>query len=196
MASNFSLRTLMIFALAFSLALQGTLGAIECEDLKHDTCSFAVSSAGKRCVLEKHVKRSGEEAYTCKTSEIDADKLKDHIETNECIKACGLERKCLGISSDSLLESRFTQKLCSPQCYQNCPNVVDLYFNLAAGEGVFLPKLCEVQGANARRGMAELRSSGIVAPGPVHSVQFEASAPINPVEFTIEPAAAPSFPPY
>lgn len=48
--------------------------------------------------------------------------------------------------------------------------------------GVFLPKLCEVQGVNARRGMAELKSSGIVAPGPVHSLQFG----------NIEPAVSPS----
>ncbi|XP_020208129.1 uncharacterized protein LOC109795193 [Cajanus cajan] len=194
MASNLSMRIWMIFGLAFFLALQGTLGGIECEQLSHDTCSFAVSSGGKRCVLEKRVKRSGEEAYTCRTSEIEADKLKDHIETDQCIKACGLDRKSLGISSDSLLESRFTQKLCSPHCYQCCPNVVDLYFNLAAGEGVFLPNLCEVQGVNARRGMAELRSSGIVAPGPVNSVQFTATppSPSIPVAFTIEP---PSLPP-
>lgn len=110
-------------------------GGIECENLSEETCSFAVSSGGKRCVLEKRVKRTGEEAYTCRTSEIEADKLKDHIETEQCVKACGLDRKSLGISSDSLLESRFTHQLCSPQCYQSCPNVVDLYFNLAAGEG-------------------------------------------------------------
>lgn len=75
------------------------------------------------------------EAYKCTTSEIEADKLKNLVESNHCIEACGLDRDTLGISSDSLLESRFTQKLCSPQCYQRCPNVVDLYFNLAAGEG-------------------------------------------------------------
>jgi len=95
-----------------------------------------VSSGGKRCVLEKRVKRSGEEEYTCKTSDIEAENLKDHIETDQCIKACGLDRNSLGISSDSLLESTFTHKLCSPHCYHFCPNVVDLYFNLAAGEGI------------------------------------------------------------
>lgn len=65
--------------------------------------------------------------------------------------------------------------------------------------GVFLPKLCEVQGTNARRGMAELKSSGIVAPGPVvHSVQFPAipPEPFSPMEFAAEPAATPSYPPY
>lgn len=81
------------------------------------------------------MKRSGDEAYTCRTSDIEADKLKDIIETDHCVKACGLDRKTLGISSDSLLESRFTNQLCSPTCYNGCLNVVDLYFNLAAGEG-------------------------------------------------------------
>ncbi|TKY45196.1 PAR1 protein [Spatholobus suberectus] len=135
MALNISLRCLAIAALAFFVTVQGTLGAIECENLSHDTCAFAVSSEGKRCVLEKRVKRTGEEAYTCRTSEIEAEKQKDHIETDQCISACGLDRKSFGISTDSLLEPFFTQNLCSPQCYQSCPNIVDLYFNLAAGEG-------------------------------------------------------------
>ncbi|KAL2334713.1 hypothetical protein Fmac_015926 [Flemingia macrophylla] len=177
MASNISLRCLVIVALAFFATVQGTLGEIDCEYLSEDTCAFAVSYDGKRCVLEKRVKRSGEEAYTCKTSEIEAEKQKNHIESEECIKACGLDRKSFGISSDSLLETRFTQNLCSPQCYQNCPNIVDLYFNLAAGEGVFLPKLCEAQGANARRQMSEMKSSGIVAAGPVNSLKSTACPP-------------------
>jgi hypothetical protein len=25
--------------------------------------------------------------------------------------------------------------LCSPECVNNCPNIIDLYINLAAGEG-------------------------------------------------------------
>lgn len=112
-----------------------TGGGIECENLDEERCSYAVSSTGKRCVLEKQVKRGGQEAYTCRTSEIEADKVRDHVESEECIKACGLDRKSLGISSDSLLDSRFTKQLCSPHCYHSCPNVVDLYFNLAAGEG-------------------------------------------------------------
>lgn len=111
------------------------VGGITCENLNEDACAFAVSSSGDRCVLEKHVKRSGKEVYVCRTSEIEADKVKDWVETDRCINACGLDRKSLGISSDSLLESGFTQKLCSAQCYNVCPNIVDLYFNLAAGEG-------------------------------------------------------------
>ncbi|XWS48447.1 hypothetical protein CRYUN_Cryun13aG0077600 [Craigia yunnanensis] len=178
MASNYSLKTLAVLAIAlFAFCLQAALGEITCEHLDQDTCAYAVSSTGKRCVLEKHVKRSGEEEYTCRTSEIEADKIKNCIETDQCVKACGLDRKSFGISSDSLLESRFTEMLCSPQCYNSCPNVIDLYFNLAAGEGVFLPKLCEAQGANARRGMAEIKSSGLVAPGPASGVKFLGVAP-------------------
>ncbi|PPR93203.1 hypothetical protein GOBAR_AA27470 [Gossypium barbadense] len=169
MACTISMKmTLAILALSlFSSCLQATLGEIICEHLDQDTCAYAVASTGKRCVLEKHVKRSGEEEYTCRTSEIEADKINNWIETDQCVKSCGLDRKSFGISSDSLLESRFTEMLCSPQCYNGCPNVIDLYFNLAAGEGIFLPKLCEAQKGNIRRGMSEIRSSGMVAPGPV-----------------------------
>ncbi|KAF5731163.1 hypothetical protein HS088_TW19G00768 [Tripterygium wilfordii] len=193
MASDFGLKALAILALALLLCVQGTLGEITCENLDQDTCAYAISSTGKRCVLEKQVKRSGEEAYTCRTSEIEADRLRNWIETDQCLKACGLDRKVLGISSDSLLESRFTQKLCSPQCYDSCPNVVDLYFNLAAGEGVFLPKLCEAQqGGNVRRGMVEIQSSGHVAPGPIHHGKFTtAPGPIYTEKYTVAPALAP-----
>lgn len=111
---------------------------VKCENLDEDTCAFAVSSTGKRCVLEKSVRRSRIEVYTCRSSEIEADKVTNIIESDECIKACGLDRKSLGISSDALLESRFTQKLCSVKCLNQCPNVVDLFFNLAAGEGTVL----------------------------------------------------------
>ncbi|CAL5209528.1 unnamed protein product [Lathyrus oleraceus] len=144
MASKFILKCLVIVSLVMSLALTGTLGGIECENLSNETCSFAVSSSSKRCVLEKHVKRSGEEAYTCKTSNIKSDKLKDHIESDQCIKVCNLDRLSLGISSNALLEYRFIEKLCSPRCYKSCPNVVDLYFNLAASVGVFLPSFCDM----------------------------------------------------
>ncbi|KAA8539922.1 hypothetical protein F0562_026614 [Nyssa sinensis] len=184
MASYNSLKTLAILALALSFCVQGSLGGIECENLNKDSCAFAVSSSGKRCVLEKDVRRSGEEVYTCRASEIEADKLKDWIETDECIEACGLDRNALGVSSDSLLESHFTRKLCSSHCYDSCPNIVDLYFNLAAGEGVFLPKLCEAQGANARRKMAEIKSSGYVAPAPE-------SGGVLPVKYMVAPAMAP-----
>ena len=63
------------------------------------------------------------------------ERMAEYIETDECVRACGVDRNSIGISSDSLLEPQFTAKLCAPACYQKCPNIVDLYFNLAAGEG-------------------------------------------------------------
>ncbi|CAN1149884.1 hypothetical protein LINPERPRIM_LOCUS18511 [Linum perenne] len=161
---------------------------VTCEKLDQGACAYAVSSTGKRCVLEKRVKlRSGTEEYSCRTSEIEADKLKNLIETDECVKACGLERKVLGISSDSLLEAGFTRHLCSPQCYDECPNIVDLYFNLAAGEGVFLPKLCASrEGKGQRRELiGEIKSSGgglpIIAPGPIDAVSYMIAPSTAPV---------------
>ncbi|MBA0558675.1 hypothetical protein Golob_015685 [Gossypium lobatum] len=171
MASNFSFKALPVLALALE---------ITCEQLDEDTCTYPVSSARKRCVLEKHVKRSGEDEFTCRTSEIEDDKINNWTEIDKCVKACRLGRKSFGILSDSLLKSRFTEMLCSPQCYNSCPSVADLYFNLAAGESVFLPKLCEAQGANTQRGLAEIRSSGIVAPGPASGVKFLGVAPTMP----------------
>ena len=185
MVASFHNFTLAIVACALVFCVQVTLGSITCENLNKDSCAFAISSTGKRCVLEKRLQRSGEEVYTCKTSEIEADKLKDWIETDQCIQACGVDRNTFGISSDSLLECHFTQKLCSPQCYKHCPNIIDLYFNLAAGEGVYLPRLCEEQGENARRGMAEIKSSGILAPSP--------ESEVNSANFMITPAMAPAF---
>ncbi|KAM7465143.1 hypothetical protein LguiB_012705 [Lonicera macranthoides] len=194
-----SYHSFAILALAFAFCLQGTLGSIECENLNKDSCAFAVSSNGKRCVLEKHLRRSGVEVYDCHTSEIEADKLKDWIETDECLKACSLDRNVLGISSDSLLESHFTQSLCSPQCFNSCPNIVDLYFNLAAGEGVYLPKLCESMGEKTRRGMQEINSSGFVAPGPVSklsSSKHGAPGPISGKKMSENHVAAPAMAPY
>ncbi|GJU80753.1 putative PAR1 protein [Tanacetum coccineum] len=172
MDSSNLLKTFLVCAVISAFSIQATLGSIACENLNKDSCAFAVSSGGKRCVLEKSVRRSGEEVFVCSTSQIDTDKLTNWIETDECLEACGLNRNVLGISSDSLLESKFTQKLCSTQCYNGCPNIVDLYFNLAAGEGVYLPSLCQTQGDNKRRGMSEIRSSGFVAPGPVVPVKL------------------------
>ncbi|XP_073025016.1 uncharacterized protein [Primulina eburnea] len=187
MASQKISKSSIIFALVSAFLVQGILANVECENLDKNWCSFAVSSSGRRCVLEKIVRRSGEEVYMCRTSEIEADKYKNLIETDECVNACGLDRNTLGISSDSFLESRFALKLCSDECYRKCPNVVDLHFNLAAGEGIYLPKLCKEQGANARRGMVEIKSSGFVAPGPD-------SPRLAPHNFLSAPA--PAFPPF
>lgn len=108
---------------------------VVCEELPQDLCSFAISTASKRCVLESAPRGDGTMEYQCRTSEVVVERMSDWIETDECVRACGVDRNVMGISSDSLLEPRFAAKLCSPACYQNCPNIVDLYFNLAAGEG-------------------------------------------------------------
>uniref|UniRef100_A0A7N0U4Z2 PAR1 protein n=1 Tax=Kalanchoe fedtschenkoi TaxID=63787 RepID=A0A7N0U4Z2_KALFE len=154
--------TKLAFALFFasSLCIQAALGEIMCETLLKDKCAFAVASSGERCVLETYTTRGRFTEYQCKKSEVIADeKLAGYIETDECVSACGVERRSVGIGSDSLLDPTFLAKLCSPQCYQNCANIVDLYFNLAAGEGGFLPDMCKAQGGH-HRAMIELMSSG------------------------------------
>lgn len=106
-----------------------------CEQLPAEICSFAIASSGKRCVLENYTRRDGRMQLECKTSLVSVDFMQEWIETDDCIRACGLDRKSIGISSDALLSRHSTAKLCSPDCYQNCPNIVDLYFNLALAEG-------------------------------------------------------------
>jgi len=153
-----------------------------CEDLPKGVCAFSIASSGKRCLLETSVAGDGSVEYQCRTSEVVVERMAEYIETDQCVQACGVDRNSVGISSDALLEPQFTAKLCSPACYQKCPNIVDLYFNLAAGEGVFLPELCERQRSSPHRIMSELLSSG-VAPGPtsgnpsVASIHRTASAP-------------------
>ncbi|KAL0354967.1 UNVERIFIED_CONTAM: hypothetical protein Sradi_3943600 [Sesamum radiatum] len=134
-----------------------------CENLPINLCSFAIASSGKRCVLENH--KNGQEK-TCKTSEVVVEKLSGYIETDQCVKACGVCRESVEISSDAFLSSEFTAHLCSPACYHNCPNIVNLFFNLAAGEGVSLPALCKNQ-EEKHREMLAILSSGGVNPGPV-----------------------------
>ncbi|XVF08217.1 hypothetical protein REPUB_Repub06bG0207300 [Reevesia pubescens] len=157
-----------IFLFLSSLFLHASLAEIICEDLPKDVCAFSIASSGKRCLLETEAGKDGNVEYQCRTSEVVVERMAEYIETDECVSACGVDRNSIGISSDSLLEPQFTAKLCAPACYQKCPNIIDLYFNLAAGEGIFLPDLCKAQRTNPRRTMFELLSSG-AAPGPVSS---------------------------
>ncbi|KAJ4725674.1 PAR1-like protein [Melia azedarach] len=123
---------MMILFLAFSFFLQGALGGIICEQLPLELCSFSVSGSGKRCLLENYAATDGTMTYQCKTSEVVVDVIHDWIETDVCINSCGVDRKSVGISSDSLLQPQFTAKLCSDACYQNCPNIVNLYIQLGS----------------------------------------------------------------
>ncbi|XP_060206232.1 uncharacterized protein LOC132633784 [Lycium barbarum] len=159
-----SMKSSLIIFFTCSLFLQVALATYKreviCENLPNGVCAFSIASSGKRCLLEKSTTEDGISEYTCKTSEVIVGNMREHIESDECVEACGVDRNSVGISSDSLLEAQFTSKLCSPACYQKCPNIVDLYFNLAAGEGVYLPDLCNKQRTNPHRAAMELQSSG------------------------------------
>ncbi|KAA8518978.1 hypothetical protein F0562_016248 [Nyssa sinensis] len=124
-----------ILFLSCSLFLQATLGEIICEDLPKDVCAFSIASSGKRCLLENYATKEEKVEYQCRTSEVIVERMVEYMETDECVSACGVDRTSVGISSDSLLEPQLTYKLCSPNCYENCPNIVDLYYNLASRRG-------------------------------------------------------------
>ncbi|XP_047332011.1 uncharacterized protein LOC124935636 [Impatiens glandulifera] len=173
MSSSSKLSLIIFFT--FSLFFNGILGQLlTCEDLPVNVCAFAVASSGKRCLLENFENKDGNLDYQCRSSEVVAPMMMaEHIETDSCIAVCGVDRKSVGISSDSLMEPHFTAKLCSPECYTGCPNIVELYFNLAAGEGVFLPDLCMKQISNPHRAMIELLSSSAA------EVERSAHAPIS-----------------
>nr|GMD93302.1 uncharacterized protein LOC109174906 [Ipomoea batatas] len=159
--ASMKLSLVLVLLLACTLSLQGVIADIICENLPINVCAFSVSSIGKRCVLENEIKNKGEVEYQCKTSDVVVgSSMAEYIETDNCVKSCGVNRKSIGISSDSLLEPTFTSKLCSSACYNNCPNIVELYFNLAAGEGAYLPDLCEKQRVSQRRDMIQLQSDG------------------------------------
>jgi len=128
--------------------------------------------------------KDGTLQFQCQSSVVMAEKLVEWIETEECIDACGLERMAVGISTDSLLEPEFSQKLCSSQCRNNCPNIVDLYVNLAAGEGISLPSMCESQKSRSRILIEKSlptwpKSKSFGAPGPYgnHVADLEAYVP-------------------
>ncbi|KAG2286969.1 hypothetical protein Bca52824_046573 [Brassica carinata] len=150
---------------------------IICENLPTSMCAFSISATGKRCLLET-ANVAGE--YTCRNSAVEVEGIVNHVESDECVAACGVDRKTVGISSDAMMEPGFAAKLCSPACFDYCPNILDLYFNLAAGEGAFLPDLCDAQRTNPHRSMMEMFSSGGApepAPGPVSDSSAPALAP-------------------
>ncbi|KAM7527712.1 hypothetical protein LguiB_031122 [Lonicera macranthoides] len=167
----------LILFLVFSLFLQGALGEIICEELPVGQCSFSIASSGKRCLLETSTSYDGKMVFQCQTSRVMVKNMADLVERDECVSACGVDRKSVGISSDSLIDPQFTANLCSPACYQNCPNIVDLYYNLAIGEGVFLPDLCKAHRDMPRRAMTQLSSSG-AAFGPSSAT---AASPVSEV---------------
>lgn len=111
------------------------VGEIICEELPVGQCSFSIASSGRRCLLETSTSSDGKMVLQCQTSQVMVKNMANLVEREECVSACRVDRKSVGISSDSLLEPQFTASICSPACYQNCPNIIDLYYNLAIGEG-------------------------------------------------------------
>ncbi|CAN8279211.1 unnamed protein product [Cochlearia groenlandica] len=154
-----------IFLILCSL-LHASLGEdIICENLPTNMCAFAISATGKRCLLET-ANVAG--VYTCRTSTVEVEGIVNHVESDGCVAACGVDRNTVGISSDTMLEKGFAAKLCSPACLDYCPNILDLYFNLAAGEGAFLPDLCDAQRTNPHRSMLDTLAgdASALAPAP------------------------------
>ncbi|BBH06223.1 PAR1 protein [Prunus dulcis] len=107
------------------------------------------------CLLETMAKKDGSIEYQCRTSEVLVQGVAEYIETDQCVKACGIDRKSVGISSDALLEPQFMTKLCSPTCYQKCPNIVEL-------TSTWPPE----RRTNPHRAMLQLLSSGEAALAP------------------------------
>ncbi|KAG5582424.1 hypothetical protein H5410_053051 [Solanum commersonii] len=162
---NTLVKYLVIILLMIYVLICIDSGDFVCEDLPTNVCAFAISTSGKRCLLENSAGRNGKVEYQCKTSNVVVTKMKEHIETDECV-----DRNSVGISSDALLEPQFAAKLCSPACYKNCDSIVDLYFHLAAGEVrlldmnqallIIFARVMQKQKNGPHRTMIELSSNG------------------------------------
>ncbi|KAL6620337.1 hypothetical protein ACP70R_035476 [Stipagrostis hirtigluma subsp. patula] len=166
MASSIT-AALALLLVAFAVVVQSARGGeLACEELPPDMCAFAVSSGGRRCVLE----RTPEGAHRCQTSAVGAgEDLSGWVESDACVRACGVDRAALGlpVASDAAEDRRFALALCSPACRDACPNIVDLYATLAAGEGMSLPALCEAQmNAGNRRMMMGMSPLGAPVAAP------------------------------
>ncbi|CAI0540323.1 unnamed protein product [Linum tenue] len=160
------LKTIALFALSSLLIFKGAVGDLMCEELPVELCAYSISDAGKRCVLENYLARKGIVKYQCKTSEVVVETMSGWIETEACINDCGLDRNAVGISSDYLLSPNFVAKLCSQPCSSYCPNILDLYSNLAQAEGMNLHDICSRGDGAPRRALYDQpRSSGAAFDG-------------------------------
>ncbi|CAN1142438.1 hypothetical protein LINPERPRIM_LOCUS26026 [Linum perenne] len=96
MPAPFNLPSAFLLA---SLFLHASLAAeIVCEDLSKDACAFAISSSGQRCLLETYAAMDGggAEEMLCRTSEIMVERMAGHVESNDCVDACGVDRSSAG----------------------------------------------------------------------------------------------------
>uniref|UniRef100_A0A0D6QSI1 PAR1 protein n=1 Tax=Araucaria cunninghamii TaxID=56994 RepID=A0A0D6QSI1_ARACU len=166
-------------------------GRVECEKLPVDMCAFAVSSSGARCVLEKKYDTATRGVgYECQSSSVMMEKMMEWIETEECLRACGLQRMSVGMSSDGLAEyTDFSSKLCSDKCQNNCPNIVDLYLNLAAGEGMYLPRVCEGHKKREKSRRMMYEKVPATAGGPLSDGSILGSAPTASLSLASAPVA-------
>ncbi|CAN1150659.1 hypothetical protein LINPERPRIM_LOCUS18080 [Linum perenne] len=178
---------IIAFIALSALLLHGVLGDLVCEELPVDKCAYSISESGKRCVLENYISRNGMVNYQCKTSEVVVDNMKDMIESEECIKACGVDRNTVGISSDYLLTRKFVSQLCSRPCFQSCPNIVDLYSNLALAEGMDLYGMCS-RGIR-RRSLFQPKSSSDTGAGAAEGSGVNAVIAV-PIGSPVSSAAA------
>jgi hypothetical protein len=103
---------------------------VVCEQLLTELCAFAVSSASRRCVLENTQRHGRPTEYQCRTSGVAG----WWRPTPACARAASTahRRHLLRLAPRP---ARRRRALCSPACFQGCPNIVDLYSNLAAAEG-------------------------------------------------------------
>lgn len=137
---------------------------LECSMLPAEECAFAVSYTGNRCVLDKALRS---DHYTCETSNVKAgeDSPVEYVESNECVQACGVDRMTVGFSTDELTSHAFITKMCSRQCRNNCANLVDIYSNIIAGEGLTLSEFCGEQRRAQLIASRRLIDSAALAPG-------------------------------
>ncbi|GAA0159047.1 hypothetical protein LIER_15925 [Lithospermum erythrorhizon] len=163
-----------IFLAFFLFIGQGAVGQLVCEELPVGMCSYSIDSSRYRCVLETFELADETTILQCKKSQVLVTIMKEHIESDHCIRACGLDRFSVGISTDSLADHESVKSLCSFDCYQNCPNIIDLFVNLALAEGSPLNARCKNHqlrsraSAARRRAMQLLKASGpsVVASDP------------------------------
>ncbi|KAI5054818.1 hypothetical protein GOP47_0029963 [Adiantum capillus-veneris] len=134
--------------LLLGLALPCSLAHIVCEELGIYECAFAVASSGARCILETNISLENGVQFECKTSSVIVTPFADWIETAECLLLCGLDRLTIGISTDFVGDLGLQEMICSSMCQRNCPNIVDIFSNLAIGEGLNLQNLCKDGGTH------------------------------------------------
>ncbi|KAJ7245938.1 hypothetical protein O6H91_03G010700 [Diphasiastrum complanatum] len=185
---------LAFFLIVLSTATTAFESTAECENLDRHSCAYSVSSLGLRCVLEQYPSKSGYLIYECQTSSVMAVFRGPWIETDECLASCGLERMTVGISSDGLEDRSFMAMLCSPTCVENCVNIIDLYSNLAADEGINLRQICKLFIEPGMEALIPVIPLGVDRTNSVIEGWTQAEAPTSAPSNQYTPSAEPQLP--